>query len=343
MVTIIVLLILAAVTINLTIGENGIFKRAQNAVDKYEIAALEEKLKMEELTAYIDTANGDNFSEDPVKGIFSYETLKNEENIEIIMDCIIELDGQLYRAKIRGVNEEIQLESAIKVKEVEDITKPLYYFMSGDLENINVLFVSEDGIVVTCKGVNYILKYEENDRYYKMYTEKYDNKVDENPGELIGEGLETSPYLIQSIEDLVAFSLMSENKSFLYEYVSIDRDLDFNLDNSYVNPNTTEFGDVNKNGIEEPLKTELTTGAGFRPIAYGNDFKGTFNGSGYSIKNLYMNCERENKKIQSRDIDYREYVGLFGILDAGTIKNLKVTGSIKSPLDYVGGISGFVE
>ena len=45
-VTIIVLLILAGVAINFTIGEDGIFKRAQNAVDLYSEAAAKEKLEI---------------------------------------------------------------------------------------------------------------------------------------------------------------------------------------------------------------------------------------------------------------------------------------------------------
>ena len=42
-VTIIVLLILAGVAISLTIGQNGIFARAQNAVNVYEQAATNEQ------------------------------------------------------------------------------------------------------------------------------------------------------------------------------------------------------------------------------------------------------------------------------------------------------------
>ena len=44
--TIIVLLILAAVAINLTIGENGIFTRAQEAVNKYEQSEVNEQDEM---------------------------------------------------------------------------------------------------------------------------------------------------------------------------------------------------------------------------------------------------------------------------------------------------------
>ena len=45
-VTIIVLLILAGVAINLTVGDNGLFKRAQNAVDTYEGASEREAIEL---------------------------------------------------------------------------------------------------------------------------------------------------------------------------------------------------------------------------------------------------------------------------------------------------------
>ena len=46
-VTIIVLLILAGVAISLTIGSNGIFTRAQNAVKQYDEAAKDENTEMQ--------------------------------------------------------------------------------------------------------------------------------------------------------------------------------------------------------------------------------------------------------------------------------------------------------
>ena len=54
MVTIIVLLILAGVAINLTIGQNGIFTRAQNATEKYEEASLNEQKEMNSMSDIID-------------------------------------------------------------------------------------------------------------------------------------------------------------------------------------------------------------------------------------------------------------------------------------------------
>ena len=58
-VTIIVLLILAGIAINLTIGDNGIFKRAGTAVNTWRNAETNEQLAMGELEGWIDeTING---------------------------------------------------------------------------------------------------------------------------------------------------------------------------------------------------------------------------------------------------------------------------------------------
>ena len=53
-VTIIVLLILAGVAISLTIGENGIFTRAQNATKKWDEAEAQEETEMNTFTNTYD-------------------------------------------------------------------------------------------------------------------------------------------------------------------------------------------------------------------------------------------------------------------------------------------------
>ena len=210
-VTIIVLLILAAVAINLTVGENGIFTRAQNATQKWQEAEVNEQKEMNGLVDWMDELS---------------------------------------------------------------------------------------------------------------------NKVtDENPGELSGEGTEQNPYLIQSIEDLVAFSAQSFNNTFANEYISLDLTLDFNSDSSYVDPNGKQFGDINGNSITEGLKTELTTGRGFPLIGKYLDFSGNFNGNNYSINNLYINSDYDD-------------AGLFGYIENASVKNLTVSGNIESEGEYIGGIIG---
>ncbi len=64
-VTIIVLLILAAVAINLTIGENGIFTRAQNATEKWQEAEVNEQDELNKAVNAIDDYMNGNGGETP--------------------------------------------------------------------------------------------------------------------------------------------------------------------------------------------------------------------------------------------------------------------------------------
>ena len=59
-VTIIILLILAGVAINFTIGEDGIFRKAQDATKIYKNAQKNEMISLEEISNYIDDVNKGN-------------------------------------------------------------------------------------------------------------------------------------------------------------------------------------------------------------------------------------------------------------------------------------------
>ena len=69
-ITIIVLLILAGVTLNMVMGESGIFSKANNAKNKTEVAQYEEELRMCILELQTDTATN--------KETFGMETIKNK-------------------------------------------------------------------------------------------------------------------------------------------------------------------------------------------------------------------------------------------------------------------------
>ena len=77
-VTIIVLLVLAAVAINLTIGENGIFTRAQSATEEYVHGAVKDALAMKQGEYEIDRANGKN------KTLIEY--LKSDDGNNVLND-----------------------------------------------------------------------------------------------------------------------------------------------------------------------------------------------------------------------------------------------------------------
>src|SRR5574344_2793082 len=57
-VTIVILLILATVTINLAVGQNGLFGRAKNAVNAYKIAEANESQGLSEIADEMDKQMG---------------------------------------------------------------------------------------------------------------------------------------------------------------------------------------------------------------------------------------------------------------------------------------------
>ena len=78
-ITIIVLLILAGVTLNMVMGENGLFGKANNAKNKTEVAQYEEELRMCVLELQTDAAaNGTTFNMDTIKNNLDTYTQKLE-------------------------------------------------------------------------------------------------------------------------------------------------------------------------------------------------------------------------------------------------------------------------
>ena len=221
--------------------------------------------------------------------------------------------------------------------------------------------IGEDGIINRTKDASSktskAAKEEKNDlenlaEYINNVLDVEEKVTDNTPGELDGEGTEDNPYLIESVEDIVKLSIdVNSGISYDGKIVELKQTINFNSDISYSDPETTEFGDINKDGLVEGLKQELTKGNGFQPIGkveniehgsddFGNNtmligksFKGTFKGKNRAVKGL---------KIDSKE-DYPNGIGigLFG-WNSGIIENLIVSGDITNEgYVYVGGISGF--
>jgi prepilin-type N-terminal cleavage/methylation domain-containing protein len=153
--------------------------------------------------------------------------------------------------------------------------------------------------------------------------------TDTNPG-VICSATETEDYAnnstcyIRSIEDLVQLSELAKTNNFSTKTIYLEANLDFENDLSYVNPNTTVFGDINGNSIIEPLKTELTTSAGFYPIGGTISFYGNLNGNGNQIKRLYINRPSMTS------------VGFIGVKYTGTTENFNIVDASITGLDNVG-------
>ena len=301
-ITIIILIILAGITINLLLGKNGLIERTREGKIKTEVSREKEILQM------------------------SLSAIQAENEGNLLFDEITLLD---------------------KIKNYEK------------------------NVEVTKSGKNmYLVKYNDSNREYEVYSngeiDKATEKViDKNPGEFEGEGTETNPYLIQSIEDLVALSnKVNAGENYEDKYFKIENDLNFISKNSYVNPDRTDYGDINEDNTTQTLMEELTTGKGFKPIGCiidrntTNLFSGNIDGNNKTIKNLYIGNRNyagligvaSNVKISRLSIDNMSNIGtlsyrsgILAYLESGTctIENCKVTGknSIEQASDC-GGIIG---
>ena len=145
--------------------------------------------------------------------------------------------------------------------------------------------------------------------------------TDTNPGVLEAEGTDT--YVINSIEDLVAFaSNVREGNTYEGQTVKLGLNLDFNSTKSYVDPFSTDYGEY---GYDGDLKTLLTSGEGFKPIGTtaiksdstvkDGNFAGIFDGNNCILANCYM-----NKDVMQMEESYG--MALFGRYLYGEVKNL---------------------
>ena len=124
-ITIIVLLILAGVTINLTLGENGIFRTAQEAGEAYKISEITERLELAKLPVQLDNRGMtvlDKYLEEIIEqGIITQDDIEetgNENSRYITVEgeyvyLIEEIDKDIkieYQGKIKNLLPGIQIE-----------------------------------------------------------------------------------------------------------------------------------------------------------------------------------------------------------------------------------------
>lgn len=206
------------------------------------------------------------------------------------------------------------------------------------------LVIGENGLISKSKMA--VGKYNDKEKIEKAQLEEFEvgmnlkeesgenEKIDNTPGVLSGEGTEKSPYLIESIEDLVAFSNnVNSGNSYEGKYINLNRNLDFQDKNSYCDADKVVETDINGINGCEPILIELTTGSGFITIGdETNIFKGRFNANSKKIDNIYMNVNTsENKNLA--------FIGV----NNGTIENLSISGNIGLTYEEDNGlVSGIV-
>ncbi|MBR2290683.1 MAG: hypothetical protein IJ867_09020 [Clostridia bacterium] len=264
-ITIIVLLILAGVTINVVVGDNGVLTQAQKAKEATDLAKEKELVELAISSSYSATSNYTKISG---------SELRNELEKEF--------DDYIFNENADGT-------FTIKIENRE-------------------YQISETGSTIYIEHV-----------------------VDTTPGVLAGSGTESSPYLIESVEDLVVFSYnVRSGNSYEGKYIDLKTNLNLASSNSYVDGERIDYEEY---GYDGKLRDKIQE-VGFIPIGAllvppdedGNInyaeytyFKGNFNGNYYTISNFNINADIEG--------DGWAQFGLFSVC-GGDIKNLNVIGNI---------------
>ena len=316
-ITIIILLILAGVTISAITGDNGIIGNAGQAKEETEIANETEIIEKATVQAmgnnkYGNIVEGELQSElDKETGEGKTEATDVGEEFEVVF-----IDSKRYYTVDKDGNVG-ETQDIIEDKSPGDITKD---------ENGNSL-----------KG-------DESEPYEIWCIEDlvaFSNMVN-------GSGIK--------LENGNPVEVGTVN-SFSGKYVELKRNLNFKSKYSYVNSERTDFGDINGDENDgNALMNEMVTGTGFKSIGNEErGFLGIFDGNNKKIQNIYIKTDKIAglfSKISEETVIIRNlgitgvisstgsYVGgIVGSYTSGTITNCYNECEINGGY-YAGGIIG---
>ena len=125
-----------------------------------------------------------------------------------------------------------------------------------------------------------------------------------------GEGTSEKPYEIDTAVQLAGLADLVDagNTNYHDKYYQLTADINLNV-------------------------APYNTGAGWKPIGFSTAFMGNFDGNNHVVSGLYIN---------RTSYTYR-YIGLFGGIKTGTIKNLGVEGTVIGGSENVGGLAGIID
>lgn len=176
-ITIIILLILAGITLNMVVGENGIFGKASTAKNKTEIAQYEEELRMCVLEMQTDSAEkGKNLTLKDIQENFQTEVGRIQNTTEISIDpndeeSITKVTG-IYKGYNFEINDKLQakiLEQAtgttIALEIKSEIPKSGY---TNKAEDILVTIKNPNGIKKITKKDGNVVELQNNQKSYSI-------------------------------------------------------------------------------------------------------------------------------------------------------------------------------
>ena len=304
-VTIIILLILAGITIGAITGENGIIGNAGKAKEEAEIANEKEILEKATVQAMGNNKYG-NIEEGELQEQLDKETGEGKTEATDI--------GNEFEVVFKESNRYYTIDKDGNVGEAQDVIED---------SNPGDITVGRDG--ETLDG--------SEEHPYEIWCIEdlvaFSNMVD-------GSGI-----ILENGEPVE----ITIPNNFSGKYIVLKANLNFKSRLSYQNSERTDFGDINGIEDDgNTLMNEMTTGTGFKPIGLNNIFYGNFDGKDketeeiYRISNIYINYENDT---QLNGYGIGRSVGLFGTgqVQYTIIKNLEISGEIKGA-GHTGGIIG---
>ena len=303
-VTIIVLIILAGVSINMLVGENGIITQAQSAKTKTEETQAKEKLEMVLLDLQLQKQMNPNYNtEDFLTDYLANQGMLVQDNVVVVDDYQFIIDKEnLGVTQSLGKGTESQtIQIAVSSNLTSDYTKAI--------------------LLIQIEGSNSISKIQINGEEISV-PEKTDNKYIVSK-EVIANG-NYSVYVLDNKEE---YKIAQIQVTGISENMQIRTKEDLENFRDRVNTGATYEGRT----ITLQNDIDLQGNAGNQWVPIGRDdthaFKGIFKGNNHVIKNIYIDTAENNQ-------------GLFGTVLDATIEDTTVTGNIVNAGEATGGIVG---
>lgn len=303
-ITIIVILILAGVSLSLMAGENGIMKRTTTGVEKHSEEAAREKLNLELQGLKIDKMSEENYNSG------AYVNKKLEEQGFIVVDDTVMVDDYqfvidreepkiVYSLGKGSENEEIKINASYQMSEDKGrgtITVTIDY--SDEIARVLI-----DGQEIQAENGIYTLEVTKNGTYAIFVKDKQNG------------------YKMEKIEVTGMLGYIDE----IWTIAELEQFRDgVNSGLTYEGRTVTLEADLDLTEIEN-----------FEPIGYYSNetdhtsFKGTFDGKEHVICNLKMNVEANSGVYWG--------VGFFGCLENAVLKNLSFENvAIVSEVEFTG-------
>ena len=281
-----------------TTNANGEFEFENVPLDKYVLTITDENgivLGSEEITIKTGTdyaITNNIITIDPNMSLINL-TVRVNGSRAVISKRGEASDQDISVPTIKQVSGEVTSSGIELQAEVED----------AELESVTFYNAENDAVIYTQSVTGTSAKVSttyngitEFNKTHKLYV-----VVKDTSGNVARKEFEVIDNLIRNAQDLVTFSeLVNNEKDYANEIVKLNADID--------------LSGITFNSIGKSSK----------------QFKGTFDGCGYTINNININTTSN-------------YAGLFGYTKGATIKNVGVSGTIISTANYVGGIVGWVD